>query len=74
VKRPIVIFPEGTKTNGKGILSFEEDISDIILRAIDNKISVHSIRFDYEFEFNSPYNTIDPIGLKSALLMLLQVI
>ena len=33
--RPVVIFPEATKTNGRGILQFEDDIIAIILNAID---------------------------------------
>ena len=28
--RPIVIFPEGTKTNGRGILHFEDDIVEML--------------------------------------------
>lgn len=32
--RPIVVFPEGTKTNGRGILSFESDIVNALLASI----------------------------------------
>jgi 1-acyl-sn-glycerol-3-phosphate acyltransferase len=31
-KRPVVIFPEATKTNGKGVLSFPSDITDMIIK------------------------------------------
>ena len=29
--RPIVVFPEGTKTNGRGILQLEDDIVEILV-------------------------------------------
>ena len=29
--RPIVVFPEGTKTNGRGILHIEDDIVKMIV-------------------------------------------
>jgi 1-acyl-sn-glycerol-3-phosphate acyltransferase len=32
-KTPIVIFPEGTKTNGNGVLDIEKDILKIIEKA-----------------------------------------
>lgn len=68
MRRPVVIFPEATKTNGRGILNFEQDILDIILKAAYNKdVKLHTIRFDYDFVYNSPYNTVDPFGLKTAI-------
>lgn len=71
VKRPIVIFPEATKTNGKGVLAFEDSISDMLLTAVENKLNLHTIRFDYDFKYCSPYNTTDQLGLKSALSLLI---
>ena len=61
-QRPIVVFPEGTKTNGRGILTFEDDIVSLITTT---KRRVHAVRFDYGFEFASPYNTVDVYGLRS---------
>jgi 1-acyl-sn-glycerol-3-phosphate acyltransferase len=29
--RPIVVFPEGTKTNGRGILQLEDEIVEILV-------------------------------------------
>jgi len=69
-QRPIVIFPEGTKTNGRGILTFEEDIVSLIL---STKRRIHAVRFDYGFEYASPYNTIDVYGLRSLAKIITQV-
>jgi hypothetical protein len=70
--RPIVIFPEGTKTNGRGILHFPEGIFDIILKSAKSNLRVHTLRFDYDFEFASPYNTADISGIKTAVKLLTQ--
>ena len=69
-QRPVVIFPEGTKTNGRGILNFENDITKMLLHT---KTSLHAIRFNYDFEYTSPYNITDIIGLKSMVKLLTQV-
>ena len=44
-------MPEGTKTNGVGILNVDMDISKMIAKAADpdNNMRVHSIRFDHQF-------------------------
>ncbi|CDW91471.1 UNKNOWN [Stylonychia lemnae] len=74
VKRPIVVFPEGTKTNGRGILSFPQDIVQILLNAADQeKLTLHTLRFDYAFIYTSPYNSTDPTGIKTTLKLLVQV-
>ena len=67
------MFPEGSKTNGKGVLSIERDIIQMIISAAQNGIHVHTARFDYEFEFTSPYNTTDELGLKSTIRLITQV-
>ena len=46
--KPIVIFAEGTKTNGQGLIEIENDILKIITDACNDFI-VHSIRFDYVY-------------------------
>ena len=62
---PLVIFPEGTKTNGLGIIDIEQDIISIIVQAaVSEKLRVTSIRFDHEFTYFSPYNTTDRLGLR----------
>lgn len=73
VKRTIVVFPEATKTNGRGILSFEDGMIEILLKALASNERVHTIRFDYEFEHCSPLNTTDPLGIKTALRLMTQV-
>jgi 1-acyl-sn-glycerol-3-phosphate acyltransferase len=70
--RPIVVFPEGTKTNGNGVLSFEQDITDILIAAAAKGLNLHSLRFDYAFAFTAPYNTTDVGGFRSLLSLLIQ--
>jgi len=40
---------------------------------LHTKTSLHAIRFDYDFEYTSPYNTTDIIGLKTMVKLLTQV-
>lgn len=49
--RPVVIFPEGTKTNGLGILNIEDGVIKLIDDAAhpDSNLRVHAIRFDHSF-------------------------
>lgn len=63
-KRPVVIFPEGTKTNGCGILNIEPGIVKMIEKAChyDENLRVHAIRFDHTYKFFSPYNSTDDVG------------
>lgn len=68
--RPIVVFPEGTKTNGRGILHIEDDIIKMIASC---KEKVHTLRFDYDFQYASPYNSTDVKGFKTVLKMLTQL-
>lgn len=58
-------MPEGTKTNGLGILDIEKDITKMIIEAAesDEKYRVMSIRFDHQFKYFSAYNTTDAFGL-----------
>jgi hypothetical protein len=37
IKRPIVVTPEVSRTNGKGTLVFEEGITDMVLKAAQSK-------------------------------------
>ena len=72
VRRPVVIFPEATKTNGRGVLNIEDDLVDIIVKAAKDGLKIHTIRFDYEFKYHSPYNSTDPLGLKSMFGLMVQ--
>ena len=71
--RPIAVFPEGSKTNGRGILQLEEGIVEVLAKAAKSGMKVHTLRFDYEFEHASPYNTTDVLGLKHMIKVLTQV-
>lgn len=66
---PIVIFPEGTKTNGQGILDIEKDILQIIEKAAspEENQRIIAIRFDHSFKYFSAYNTTDQTGLKQFI-------
>ena len=68
--RPIVVFPEGTKTNGNGILEIDEGIVNMIIKAAEGGLKVHTVRFDYDFTYTSPYNTTDVRGFKTLLKLL----
>ena len=65
-RRPIVIMPEGSKTNGLGILNLEKEIVKLITKAAgpDENLRVHSIRFDHQYKYFSPYNSYDENGWK----------
>ena len=67
--RPVVIFPEGTKTNGLGILNIDEGLVEMIGNAagLEENLRVHAIRFDHKFQYFSPYNTTDRLGLWSVI-------
>jgi len=67
--RPVVIFPEGTKTNGLGILNIDEGLIEMVGHAasLDQNLRVHAIRFDHKFTYFSPYNTTDAFGFSSLL-------
>lgn len=47
--RPVVIFPEGTKTNGLGILNIDDGVIKLIDDAAqpESNLRVHAIRFDH---------------------------
>ena len=62
-------MPEGTKTNGLGIIDIEKGILDIIIDACEkkNELRVHSIRFDHIFKYFSPYNTTSASGWTSFI-------
>jgi hypothetical protein len=71
--RPIVVFPEGTKTNGGGILHFQDTCYDILMAAAKGGLRIHSVRFDYDFVYAAPHNTTDVFGLKTTVKLMTQV-
>lgn len=60
-------MPEGTKTNGLGVLNIDADIVKLIENAggLNENLRVHAIRFDHEFSYFSPYNTTDSWGFRN---------
>lgn len=60
-RRPVVIHPEGTKTNGLGVLEIHRDLTKMICEAgsLNGNLRIHSIRFDYEYRYFAPMNTTD---------------
>jgi hypothetical protein len=73
-QRPLIVFPEATKTNGRGVLNFEADVTSALIKAAtqESGMRLHTIRFDYEFEYVSPYNSTDVKGVRSALRLMTQ--
>jgi len=69
---PIILITKATKTNGRGILNFEEGVSDIMLKAAAEGLALHALRFDYEFTYTDPHNTTDPRGLRHFYRMITQ--
>lgn len=72
--KPVVVFPECTKTNGNGVLNLEMDIVKMIGKAAhpDENLRIHALRFDHVFEYHSPYNTHDEWGFVHYFNMLTQ--
>lgn len=66
---PVVIMPEGTKTNGLGIIDIEKGIIEMIIEAsgMEQNLCVHSIRFDHQFKYFAPYNTTDTTGIMNFI-------
>jgi len=74
VKRPIVLIPECTSTNGRGILQIPQPVmEDLIIPALlEQDFKVHSLRLDHNFSYTNPYNTTDELGLRNAASILSQ--
>ena len=72
VKRPIVLIPECTNTNGKGVLQIPPSVmNDLISPALlKQDFSVHTLRIDHNFSYSNLYNTTDESGLWTAALTL----
>jgi 1-acyl-sn-glycerol-3-phosphate acyltransferase len=45
---PIVIFPEGTTSNGKAILSFLPILSDLALKDLDSTVTILGLKYPYQ--------------------------
>ena len=67
-QRPIVVFPEGTKTNGEGVLKIDQDITKMIIdAAIHHKMVTHGIHFNHNYQSFAPFNTTDRLGVFHAM-------
>ena len=67
-RRPVIIHPEGTKTNGTGVLQIDKEVIALICKT-DKKdnLKIHSLRFDYDFKYWCPINTTEQSGLMNLL-------
>jgi hypothetical protein len=54
------------------VLDFPPKVQVMLTKAFTDGFEIHSIRFDYEFKYYSPYNTNDVTGFKHALGLLCQ--
>lgn len=67
-RRPVIIHPEGTKTNGTGVLQIDKGVIELITTAASkDNLAIHSLRFDYDFKYWCPINTTDQSGLMNLL-------
>ena len=62
-----MIHPEGTKTNGLGVLDIDMDLIKMISQAgsLEGNLRIHSIRFDYLYKYFPPMNSTDSWGFRS---------
>ena len=60
-------MPEGTKTNGLGVLNIDKDLVKMISTACSSEENMrcHSLRFDHEFNYYAAYNTTDTWGFRN---------
>ena len=71
--RPLVFFPECTRSNGKGVLQMPKEAVSFISAALyQDGFKVHALRFDYPQSSASmqPYNSVDVSGMKHAVVMI----
>lgn len=68
-RRPVVIHPEGTKTNGYGVLEIPIEVVKMICEAgsLNGNLRIHSFRFDYDYKYFAPMNTTDSWGFRNVL-------
>ena len=68
-RRPVVIHPEGTKTNGLGVLEIPKELIKMICEAgsLNGNLRIHSMRFDYEYKYFAPMNTTDSWGIRNVV-------
>lgn len=74
IKKPIVIFPQCARTNGRGVLDFPSSVVQMISKAIEDGFKIHAVRIDYDFSYFSPYNTTDVNGWRHSIGLLSQFI
>ena len=67
-------MPEGTKTNGLGVLQIEKGIMKMFNDAStpEQNLRLHSIRFDHLFYYRPSYNTTDEYGIYNTINALVQ--
>jgi hypothetical protein len=65
---PLVIFPENTKTNRKGVLSIKSNLMDMIYNLVNDhqKLLLRAEITVKKYKFFSPNNTIDVFGLMNV--------
>jgi len=73
-RRPVVIMPEGTKTNGNGVLKIDKDVVKMIEKAgsLDENLRITAMRFEHTFAYLSPYNTTDYWGFSNFINVVTQ--
>jgi hypothetical protein len=57
---PVIVFPEGSTSNGRGLLKF---IAPIVQEIFESSISFHLVGFKYHYESYSPSYTVGSLPL-----------
>jgi hypothetical protein len=72
VKRPVVLIPECTNTNGRGVLQIPEPVVKDLLMPSMKSFAIHTLRFDHEFNYTNPYNSTDVSGYSTTFRAMTQ--
>jgi hypothetical protein len=71
---PLVIFPESTKTNRKGVLTIRSNLLDIVYNLVETKrILVWSEFAVIRYKYFSPNNTTEYLGINNLFFTLCQI-
>lgn len=67
--RPLVLFAEGCKTNGNGVLKLHQELEGALFNLV-RRCTIHTFRLDYVDRSSNPANTTDDCGCESIVQLL----
>ena len=68
--RPIVLFPEGTKTNGQGVLEYPSSVAKDLIKIKP----LHGLKFIYSCKYFQLANTTSTTGLWYLIVLMSQTV